>query len=564
MYFKKIPTLKQISAVVFLAFMSILGTSLDAFAQKSITSPQCNQFTFDSTSSYDPDNEDISVFWDFGDGVQSREAVVEHTYKKSGLFTVQLTITDNGGRVCSTSSVTQKIQSTLKPIPLIKSKDIFCAKEEVDFQVQSNYGANANQLFYVWDFGDGKIVKGKQRVLKSFPKGGKYKVTVSADDQKGAVCSVGHTEKIILVNEPPQAQAGDNLLLKCISRDEDLVVSFDAANSTDINNDKLSFEWDFGDGQKGKGEKVSHKYSKIGNYEVQLEAKDGRGMSCSANVDFVTVRLNRAPKANAGKDVFVCAGEKVVFDGSKTYVRTKGTLEAKWFFGDGLTARGLKTFHVYDKPGQYQSSLSVENKLNSMCPPSKDTRVVTVNARPSVEIKAVDSSCLGNKIQFDASGASDADGDTLEYYWTFGDGQILRAGSKVDHLYKQGGEYKVTVIVDDNNKTSCSTATAVKTVRVNTPPSANAGKKEICCTNVKTNFDASGSLDPDGDKLSYLWDFGDGSSSENMATDHVYTKNGTYNVSLTVDDQSNTTCAKSTIQYTAEVNSSPVPIINIR
>jgi DNA/RNA endonuclease G (NUC1)/PKD repeat protein len=47
---------------------------------------------------------------------------------------------------------------------------------------------------------------------------------------------------------------------------------------------------------------------------------------------------------------------------------------------------------------------------------------------------------------------------------------------------------------------------------------------------------AAGSSDPDGDVLTYAWDFGDGSTGTGASPQHTYADNGTYVVTLTVSD----------------------------
>ena len=51
-------------------------------------------------------------------------------------------------------------------------------------------------------------------------------------------------------------------------------------------------------------------------------------------------------------------------------------------------------------------------------------------------------------------------------------------------------------------------------------------------------FDASKSRDPDGDPLSYLWEFGDGTAAMTAKATHAYTRTGDWTVSLTVRDPS--------------------------
>ena len=49
-------------------------------------------------------------------------------------------------------------------------------------------------------------------------------------------------------------------------------------------------------------------------------------------------------------------------------------------------------------------------------------------------------------------------------------------------------------------------------------------------------FDGGGSYDPDGFIVSYVWDFGDGSTGSGISCSHVYNTAGKYTVTLTVTD----------------------------
>ena len=79
---------------------------------------------------------------------------------------------------------------------------------------------------------------------------------------------------------------------------------------------------------------------------------------------------------------------------------------------------------------------------------------------------------------------------------------------------------------------------------VTPPPVANEPPVAVAASNrtsgrapLTLNFDASGSTDPERGVLLYVWDFGDGTSTEGDPASHEYSSKGTYTVTLSVTDE---------------------------
>lgn len=71
------------------------------------------------------------------------------------------------------------------------------------------------------------------------------------------------------------------------------------------------------------------------------------------------------------------------------------------------------------------------------------------------------------------------------------------------------------------------------------------------------NFDGSASSDPDGDSLSYSWDFGDGATGRGVMPSHVYTSAGSYTITLIVNDGRQDSLLATTAVNVGEGNVSP-------
>jgi len=524
---------------------------------------KCNKFTFDATESYDIDRQELSFLWDFGDGQTATEPVVTHIYEKGGEYKVKLTVRDDSGLTCDTASTYQTIKVNTAPEARFSHPRLVCVGEEVSFDAGKTTDDTSKDLSYFWKFGDGSRAEG-QRVAKTYEKGGLYEVTLLVDDNEDSSCSTDTLQKTIRVNTPPIANAGKDVVRCLESFDDEYRITFDGSRSKDADNDELTYRWDFGDGQSAIGKQVTHVYRRSGQYTARLTVNDESGSFCDTDEDSLMVSLNKPPVAVAGEDKKICLGEETIFDGSASKTEEGETLAYSWDFGDGEQSGGMQVLHTYDKGGKYHAMLTVDDGMDTECSRATDVIIVAVNSQPQAYLEGPDKTCVDKTISFDASDSEDPDGDSLKYYWDFGDGTTSEAGARVSHAYQQGGTYRVSVTIDDKKESRCSTDLDSIKVRVNTPPVADAGPNLVCCIDEEAGFDGSGSYDLDRDILTYRWDFGDGTIAQGAKTSHTYAEVGKYTVVLEVEDNSGTECSLDTDSFVATVNAAPVPIIKIR
>jgi len=92
---------------------------------------------------------------------------------------------------------------------------------------------------------------------------------------------------------------------------------------------------------------------------------------------------------------------------------------------------------------------------------------------------------------------------------------------------------------------------------VNYPPVANAGGNQFLSES-EVIFNGFNSKDNDGEIIRYTWEFGDGLSTDGVHVKHVYTNPGTYNVKLTVQDDSETSSDKMVDNVQIIINDFPI------
>ncbi len=171
--------------------------------------------------------------------------------------------------------------------------------------------------------------------------------------------------------------------------------------------------------------------------------------------------------------------------------------------------------------------------------------------RPLAEAGGPYKGVVNSEIRFDGSGSSDPDGDAIDFAWSFDDGASA-AGIAVLHAFATIGAHTATLLVSSLSGSDDDLA-EVNVVAPYTPV-ANAGGPYRGQPGVPVAFNGSASFDPDGDLLSYEWEFGDGGRATGIYPHYIYAAEGDYAVRLTVTDRSLRVSDETSAKISAIVN----------
>ncbi len=181
----------------------------------------------------------------------------------------------------------------------------------------------------------------------------------------------------------------------------------------------------------------------------------------------------------------------------------------------------------------------------------------TADAGPDQTVTDTDGNGT-ESVTLDGSGSTDPDGTIVSYVWTEGGNQIATGVTATVSLAV--GSHTITLTVTDN---AGATATDQATVTVNAgnrPPTADAGPDQTVTDtdgngSESVTLDGSGSTDPDGTIVGYVWTEGGNQIATGM-TATVSLAVGSHTITLTVTDNAGATA---TDQATVTVNAGNRP-----
>lgn len=407
---------------------------------------------------------------------------------------------------------------------------------------------------FSWSFGDGTFDSGSATPSHTYPGTGRYLAQVTVRDTSG---NIGYGSTVVTVTGPPSILFIQQSPSGTVFTGD--FIGFDVGGIDPDGGTIATYTIAFGDGSVGVSSSAFqyHVYNVAGNYTLTATVTDSdQGLSVSATLNVTVIpRPDIPPIASFFWFPFSpTVGAPVTFLGYNSFDPDGFITNFSWSFGDGSSSNSSSNVsccitHVYTAPGNYTVTLTVTD--NAGLTGTANATVMVVPDLPPVADFFWDPQVpsVGQAVFFNAGYTSfDPDGFITSWAWDFGDGSSSGGGNQSGnttgnntnlgpfptHVYATFGTFEVTLTVTDNAGLSAS---VTKSVYVNAPPtavfttSASVGK-----VGTSIVFNASASSDPDGDSLTFSWNFGDGSTASGAVVSHIFAVPGQYLVALSVSD----------------------------
>lgn len=400
---------------------------------------------------------------------------------------------------------------------------------------------------------------------------GDYIIALTVND--GELNSSPHDVIVIAArpNVAPTAIAGPDQSVVTGS-----TVFLDGRGSFDPDGDRLTYKWRMFSLPQGSTASLDDPSSptptfiadKDGQYIIGLTVNDGWLDSLPDDVVVISARPNAPPVAYAGADQTGSRNKMISLDGTGSYDPDHDPLTYSWSIvskpagsvGDFDNTTSPTPKILADKQGEYVFRLVVyDGQLYS----NPNTVVLKAVNNPPIANAGPDKSGLvGSVVNLDGGGSSDPNGDPLIYQWTLksvpsgSTAQISNPTSVTPTFTPElAGKYTIQLIVNDGQVDSSPATVIISAIIPNRDPVATPGGPYTGVVGVPVQFNGSGSSDPDGDPLTFNWQFGDGGIGSGVNPVHTYSSTGTYSVTLTVSDNRG---GSNTGQTTAQINN-PTP-----
>ena len=499
----------------------------------------------------------VDYSWNFGDNTISSSPNPSHQYATPGVYNVCLYLTENdtlAGSTC-TSTFCDSIVIAGNCAASFTNNSNQASGTHIGFSntsIQSNIPNTA--VSYSWDFGDGNFSSAAQPISHLYAQPGTYAVclTMVESGSSGSTCSSSFCDSIYIAPIFGACQANYSFLQ---SSTNSKVYTFNNTSSGIAPSGTFNqFVWDFGDGTSSNLSNPTHAYSQLGMYVacLTISVTDSlTGSFCSSTYCDTIMVIPGTCTANFTNNGNQTFSLNIGFNNTSVQTNTIGaSISYSWDFGDGTVSNMAQPIsHLYAQPGVYNVCLTITESDSSgaYCTSTFCDSVVVGGIRGCSTSFVATIDPYQNHAYFQTY-TPHFPKHQYVYYWDFGDGATGLSNQNTSHIYSQPGTYNVCLVVnliDSITGTIACADTFCNTIVVN-PILCKAGYSIIDSVyNPSTGIPVfNTSTFATGSIVQYLWNFGDGSTSNQPYPSHTYANFGAYNLCLTLTsiNTSNDTC----------------------
>ncbi len=454
---------------------------------------------FNNMTSFNGADSLLSYKWKMSDGARFTSPNPVHLFADTGEYSGRLKVSDPFGCVDS------KVRKT-KVNPLPKADfvtDSGCMGTPFSFTNKTQFSGSG--ISYFWRAEDKDSINQKDLQYQFDDTSGSIQVGLNAISDKGCVDSV--TKPSIVYPTPVP-----NFIY--INQCKGLDVEFKNQTSFRGASNRLSYGWQFGDGDSSNQENPVHAFNNQNNFDVTLKATDS--VNQCADTTMQNVKVNPEPKADFSFTE-ECLGDSTAFN----YTGDAGVSNYKWSINNNAFANIKNPKYLFDESGDFTVELlAIFN--NGACSSSVN-KTVPINPVPRAGFES-SGNCVDESIQFNDTTSFSGDNTTLQYKWYFGNGDS--SDQKEPSIqYDSAGQYPVTVKVTSGK--GCQSKTQ-KTKTIYPLPNSSFDFK-------RTGVGTFKFMPEDSSYQSYKWAFGDDSTAEGTVVSHRYRENGSYTVQLSIE-----------------------------
>jgi len=434
--------------------------------------------------------------WSFEGATPSTSTLANPTvtYNIPGTYTVIL----QAGNAAGTDTEVLLSYIVIDDVPDVGFSIAQTSDVDAVFSNTSN-GADS----YLWNFGDGNTSTDADPSY-TYLADGTYTVTLEATNPCGTVTM---SQNITISNtgsvQAPITAFSSNINSGCAP----MTIQYNDEST----NAPTSWSWSFEGGMPATStdQNPAVTYTNPGTYTVILETSNIAGSDTEVEISYIVI-----------EDVPFAMFSSSQSEATVSFINaSSGADSYSWDFGDGNTSTDTNPQHTYEESGNYTVVLTSTNDCGS----TDFTFVINLNipVPPNANFSAdVTAGCAPLTIQFMDESANMPD----NWLWSF-DGGNPSVSTEQNPIvtFEQAGTY--TVILQAGNAAGSNTQVETDLIIVEDKPDAlftlNQTDATVSFLNSSDNAD------------SYLWDFGDGLTSDEANPTHQFMDEGTFLITLT-------------------------------